>query len=276
MACPSQGAANCAARIKVLHCDEIMDRKYINVRLLAGARDGQVDIVREALLAGANTETRQPMKVFAGHTGVNASRKGGKRCNPTPLMLAAKSGSVPCIKVLLRYGARLDAKDEDLMRPVHFAALSGEFSALQALIAARANPGVLDANQCSVLDHLPAEVHKDHRELRLWREAIEEVASKFPQGIEDCQDEKVCNGVDVEDESSQVRRLIEDMEAASNDMCPDEVGLLDDPELVINEHMMRLEDDVVGRFFRGSTDEPLQGVVAQGYHAHPPRSRGGA
>lgn len=173
--------------------DDILDRRYLNVQLLAGARDGEAAVVMEALKAGANTETRHPMRILAGSASNTASAnavldKASRNLGPTPLMLAAKSGSVACVRTLLAYRARIQAKDEDGMRPLHFAALSGELQVLKVLLDAKADPGDRDNDDRHLLDHLPLEVLKDRCEMRQWEAlvggpAVPSQATREPGGL---------------------------------------------------------------------------------------------
>jgi len=162
--------------------DDVVDRKFLNVQLIAAARDGQADLVREAIKGGANVETRQPMRIVAGAApppglmGTKVAKSNG----PTPLMLAAKSGSVVCVTALLNARAKIQAKDEDGMKAVHWAALSGELSAVQTLVCARANPLDKDNDKLGILDHMPAEVRRDPMELRRWRALIDACQAAEP------------------------------------------------------------------------------------------------
>mmetsp|Transcript_89058 Transcript_89058/g.229796 ORF Transcript_89058/g.229796 Transcript_89058/m.229796 type:complete len:315 (-) Transcript_89058:9-953(-) len=183
---PERLASTCVDKVGGdCYHDQKFDRKLVNVQLLAGARDGEEQIVREALRAGAYLETRQPMRIVvsgrlpAGSPGSKGSKgsRGGKakgKMGPTPLMLAAKSGSVGCVKALLDAGAKVRSREEDSMRPVHFAALGGEFEVLKLLLARGADAAARDANKCSVLDHLPEEVQRHKPELRKWMAAVQE------------------------------------------------------------------------------------------------------
>mmetsp|Transcript_96585 Transcript_96585/g.215245 ORF Transcript_96585/g.215245 Transcript_96585/m.215245 type:complete len:256 (-) Transcript_96585:8-775(-) len=148
--------------------DDLIDRKYINVQLLAGARDGEPSIVREAIKSGANTETRQPMRIIAGPRQNPSGSRPRRSKGPTPLMLAAKSGSGECVRILLAAGARLNAKDEDGMRPVHFAAESGELEVLKILLGARADPTTRDGDDLDATGHLHEEVRRSPRHLKAW------------------------------------------------------------------------------------------------------------
>lgn len=149
--------------------DELLDKKYLNVQLLAGARDGELAVVREALRGGANTETRQPMRIIAGprrdpaapsSIPAGAKPKPKRSRGPTPLMLACKSGSVECVRALLNARAKLTAKDEDNMQPLHFAAESGEFEVVKLLLLSRAKPADLDSDGRDAADHVPQDCRK--------------------------------------------------------------------------------------------------------------------
>lgn len=172
-------APECAQQVKgckeTFAADDSYDRKFLNVQLIAAARDGQVDLVREALRGGANPETRQPMRIVAGAgpPGGSATMKAHKSCGPTPLMLAAKSGSVACVQALISARAKVYAKDEDGMKPIHWAALSGELSVIKALMGGRANPLEKDNDNLGILEHAPPEVKRDPYEFRQWRELLD-------------------------------------------------------------------------------------------------------
>lgn len=184
--CAPEAAINPECTQQVASCKEafvgedVINRKYLNVQLIAAARDGEVELLRDALRDGANPETRQPMRIIAGAAPVGISIKAAKCMGPTPLMLAAKSGSVACVKALLQHKAKVHAKDEDGMKPIHWAALSGELLAIQALVDAGANPLDKDHDMLGILDHLPAEVRNDPIEFRRWRE-LRDSGSAVPE-----------------------------------------------------------------------------------------------
>jgi len=148
-----------------LMCDDVVERKYKDVKLLAGARDGNVGLAAEAIRDGAFLETRQPMRIMAG---LGPDPTDAEIQGPTPLMLAAKSGSSDCVKLLLEKGAKVHAMDEDGMRPVHWAALSGDVCILRLLVDAGADPTILDEDGHHVLDHLPQEIASDPAEYKKW------------------------------------------------------------------------------------------------------------
>merc|ERR1719343_307509 len=150
--------------------DMIHNSRLVNVRLLAGARDGEVEMVREAIRGGAYLETRQPMRMLAGD--ISVSEMSTMVSGPTPLMLASKSGSSGCVKALLEAKAKILAVDEDNMQPVHFAALSGELEILDLLVGAGADPRVRDNEGKGVIDHLCRDVTTDAFMFRKWKEVV--------------------------------------------------------------------------------------------------------
>mmetsp|Transcript_54721 Transcript_54721/g.175532 ORF Transcript_54721/g.175532 Transcript_54721/m.175532 type:complete len:193 (+) Transcript_54721:69-647(+) len=127
-----------------------------NARLLRGAQDGEPAVVREALDAGANTETRQPMRIMPG--GRSKSNKSHAVYGLTPLMHASKGGHLTCVMALLDARAAVNADDEDGATSLHFAATSGDIDVFKALILAGADVNATDVDERGVLDYLPEDV----------------------------------------------------------------------------------------------------------------------
>jgi len=153
--------------------EPLANGKLNNVYLLSAARDGEAALVKEALQAGAYVETRQPMRMLAGEATIAREKKSGFQAyGPTPLMLAAKSGSVQCVNLLLAARAKVEAVEEDGLRPVHFAAFSGDTRILELLLDVGADPRTADEQGMSVLDHLPKEVLNEPKLLRQWKELV--------------------------------------------------------------------------------------------------------
>lgn len=176
---PEEGEADEAMIIILPHClrdsehERGMDRVSRNLELMNGARDGNAQMVCEALSSGADPEIRQSFVLFSrDQAPKDRNAMHGHIRGPTPLMLSAKSGCVACIQVLVSAGASVHAKDEDGMQPVHYAALSGDIAALECLLSARADPLRRDDNGCGVLEHLPLEVQNDPKRLAQWRTFI--------------------------------------------------------------------------------------------------------
>merc|ERR1719203_2232234 len=84
-----------------------------NARLLRGAQEGDAAAVREAIDAGACTETRHPMRIMpGGRTNKDQPLSKGD-WGLTPLMHAAKGGHLTCLMALLDARADVAAEDED-------------------------------------------------------------------------------------------------------------------------------------------------------------------
>jgi len=148
-----------------------------NLDLLQGAQDGDVKRVSHALHDGAEPEIRQAFVLFGRDKTLDDLNPDGKVVptrprGPTALMLAAKSGSVACLQMLLEFKANVSSEDEDGLKPVHYAAMSGELGALACLVQAGADILAKDDQGKGVLDHLPPEVQEDVILRRKWEAAL--------------------------------------------------------------------------------------------------------
>jgi len=148
-----------------------------NLELLQGAQDGDVKRVSHALHDGAEPEIRQAFVLFGrdrtlDDIGPEGRVQPARPRGPTALMLAAKSGSVACLQMLLEFRANVAAEDEDGLRPIHYAAMSGEISTLACLINAGADVLQQDDLGNGVLEHLNAEVKNDVLQFRRWESAV--------------------------------------------------------------------------------------------------------
>merc|ERR1719468_701713 len=83
------------------------------------------------------------------------------------------SGSLSCVQALLKARAHVNARDEDHMRPLHFAALSGELQIAMALMVSRADPLRVDDEQRGPTDCLPEDLRRQPLQLRRWTDALE-------------------------------------------------------------------------------------------------------
>eukprot|EP00415_Alexandrium_ostenfeldii_P002462 UN2462 len=111
--------------------------------LLQHARRGNPKGVRKALEKGALIEARRPLAMRPRDYVKGSSPKGleANECEQTgmtPLMYAAQSGCVECVRLLLEYGAHVNAVDEDLWSSLHFAAKEGHIKACEKLLENRA------------------------------------------------------------------------------------------------------------------------------------------
>jgi len=143
----------------------------INLQMLGFARDGDITMLRMALLNGANVETRRPMTVCpreedpqAGDFLDEMSQQG-----MTPLMYSAQGGHLRCVQMLLAEKACVHAREEDGLQPLHFAACSGNFDVAHELVKAGAGIGSCDHSGKCAIDYLPEEVTAVPAALREWR-----------------------------------------------------------------------------------------------------------
>mmetsp|Transcript_32010 Transcript_32010/g.69058 ORF Transcript_32010/g.69058 Transcript_32010/m.69058 type:complete len:194 (-) Transcript_32010:144-725(-) len=137
-----------------------------NSALLKGAREGDPVLVREALDAGASTETRSVASSIV--------KKGlGHNCmGLTALMHAARGGHLTCVMALIDSRASLDAEDEVGATPLHYAALSGDLYVFEALILAGADASIKDSMQKTALDYLPPHIQEDPNLQQSWRAVL--------------------------------------------------------------------------------------------------------
>uniref|UniRef100_A0A7S0FY29 Uncharacterized protein n=1 Tax=Pyrodinium bahamense TaxID=73915 RepID=A0A7S0FY29_9DINO len=167
----------------------------LNFKLLFASADGDLGGIREALVSGADIETRRPLTLLPrsalgeepltdsmedpvdfeevlvlGDHGVFQSQGEVISLGPpkqpqagasgagealTPLMRAAKEGRAKAVALLLDSGATPHAQAEDGMTPLHFAAAAGCRESCQALLRAGANRWVLDAYERDAFACLP-------------------------------------------------------------------------------------------------------------------------
>lgn len=157
-------------------------RLHADLDLLRGALEGDIKVLSRAIEDGANIEARQAFILFGredtdyGHADPYDPQDFGEPPRPevrgpTALMLAAKSGSLACVKKLLDHRANVCSVDEDGAQAVHYAAMSGEVSVLNALLQAGAEPTIRDELGRCPLDYLLPEVRDDPVMMRSFEDA---------------------------------------------------------------------------------------------------------
>jgi hypothetical protein len=146
----------------------------INQELLKAARDGDVMMVRVAVHRGAYLETRRPIAIgLSDHQNDDVPVRKKKIPGMTPLMHASKGSHLKCVTALLQAKANVNAEDEDGMRPLHFAALSGDYDIGAALLAAGADSQGVDDCGKDALNYLNEEVRKQDSELQRWQNLLQ-------------------------------------------------------------------------------------------------------
>jgi ankyrin repeat protein len=130
---------------------------------------GNVDAVRTLLRHGAdpnlvdNAHAMTALHFAAGASAdlVDLLCSAGARTNErndvgmTPVMVAAKSGSLDIVTRLIKYGAILNTYDASLRGPLHWSAIGGDYPELNSyLIEAGADPRAATAYGKTYLDIL--------------------------------------------------------------------------------------------------------------------------
>lgn len=161
-------------------------------KLLVASQVGQVTEIREAVAKGADLEARisliarrrqergdddeiQEVLVleqrgifYPGGFGVPDAQQVSLDQGLTPLMRAAKHGSAGAVSVLLELRANLHAQAPDGMTPLHLAASFGCRRICMSLLAANANPHVLDSRFRDAFACLPDAAQPTRRDEIEW------------------------------------------------------------------------------------------------------------
>lgn len=165
-------------------------------KLLVASQVGQVTQIREAVAKGADLEARisliarrrqergddeeiQEVLVleqrgifYPGGFGVPDAQQVSLDQGLTPLMRAAKHGSAGAVSVLLELRANLHAQAPDGSTPLHLAASFGCRRICMSLLAANANPHVLDNAYRDAYACLPDAAQPTGRDEREWRQLL--------------------------------------------------------------------------------------------------------
>jgi len=143
------------------------DLKVINAQLLKAAREGDNALLQQSLRAGAEPETRHPMRMCPGERHVK--RVPRRTSGLTPLMHAANGGYLTCVMALLEAKACVNAQDEDGTRALHLAASAGDLDVFKALLVAGADKKVVDKDLRGALDYLPDDIKQSPQQIRQWK-----------------------------------------------------------------------------------------------------------
>mmetsp|Transcript_61460 Transcript_61460/g.143073 ORF Transcript_61460/g.143073 Transcript_61460/m.143073 type:complete len:212 (+) Transcript_61460:95-730(+) len=135
-------------------------RGMLNHRLLFASRDDNITELKLAIEQGAYLETRRPFVMRPKPPadmetpGVPKKRRAPRE-GLTPLMYAAKNGSVAATRLLLDAKALIHARDEDGLQPLHLAASSGVQDVCSLLISNGAARDVVDDHGQRAVDYVP-------------------------------------------------------------------------------------------------------------------------
>eukprot|EP00927_Polykrikos_kofoidii_P079444 TRINITY_DN76226_c0_g1_i1.p1 TRINITY_DN76226_c0_g1~~TRINITY_DN76226_c0_g1_i1.p1 ORF type:complete len:218 (-),score=41.86 TRINITY_DN76226_c0_g1_i1:75-728(-) len=148
----------------------------INHKLLSASRDGDHQLIIEALCSGAYVETRRPFRMLA-ESVTDPSSENVTLLGLTPLMYACKSGNIKCVQALIDARAMVNAVDEDGMTPLHFAAESADYEAFKTVLLAGGNPNIIDVSTATPLECLPFEIIEDRKAAEEWRTLVRNFAN---------------------------------------------------------------------------------------------------
>jgi len=113
-----------------------------NCCLLRASKDGDIVGIKQALEAGADINTRLPvrMRLDVREDWLQEELMKLKGGSLTPLMHASREGHAEAVRLLLGRGANPDLQEVDGMQALHLAAQSAAAECFRALLAAGANP----------------------------------------------------------------------------------------------------------------------------------------
>lgn len=182
--CTETGAecAHQAHKLPVACMNQSWDKVTIaEWQLIRAASEGDVKEIHDALVAGAEVETRgdgllRPKSNCTGVTGAPdgcVNEEDQQLQGLTPLMRAAKEGHLNAVALLLHFRASVNARDEDGMEPLHFAASAGSPEVCTALVAARADPTVTDEYGRDAFSLLPTDCVESHVGLQQWQALLQ-------------------------------------------------------------------------------------------------------
>lgn len=116
----------------------------------------------------------------------------------TPLMLAAQSGSVACVRALLELGAQANLCNQFGRTALALAAARGHAEVVGALCDAGADPNMVDADGIAPLHWAAAEGHVDAARALLAGGAYARARSKTGKSVSDVAREAGCTELVVE------------------------------------------------------------------------------
>ncbi len=131
-------------------CDAVNggDIQTIRRLLLLGAPPNAVDkLGRSALFLAADRQDPEAVKALLG-AGADPNRGV-----ISPLMLASSYGSKPVVKLLIEYGANVNALSKDGETAIMFAVCNGHLDTVRTLLAAGASTASKDNGERNLIDY---------------------------------------------------------------------------------------------------------------------------
>jgi len=163
--------------LQAIDAQAVSSQASRNQRLLVAAQNGNVTALKGLLDQGANKETRRPVAIarHADYVDENGFKRPSQ-VGMTPLMHAAHCGHAGCVEELVKCRANVNAEEEDGLRPIHFAAASGNYDVALTLARAGAYRKALDANGRSALSYLPDDLSAPYKK---WKDLLS-LGTKVP------------------------------------------------------------------------------------------------
>jgi ankyrin repeat protein len=121
---------------------QVRERLFGQNALMVAAAENHTDVCKVLIEAGADVNARTfPVPAAAGRGGgFNSAVKG----EFTPLLYAARQGSIEAARALIAAGAAVDQGDPDGVRPLRLAIFNGHFDFAAMLIEAGADVNLAD------------------------------------------------------------------------------------------------------------------------------------
>mmetsp|Transcript_136364 Transcript_136364/g.323003 ORF Transcript_136364/g.323003 Transcript_136364/m.323003 type:complete len:218 (+) Transcript_136364:52-705(+) len=155
-----------------LHGSEAM----LTHKMLVAAKEGKEDELHQLLLHGLCVDKRRPffMKRESEDVKPASFRPVRRQLGMSALMYAAQGGYAKCCLQLLAANADPNAEDEDGMRPLHFAATSGDMAVCEVLIQHRADVGAKADDEKTAFDLVPRDAFPSARHQQRWLELLKD------------------------------------------------------------------------------------------------------